>query len=95
MKLNSLTIENFRCFEQIHLTLHPQLTVLIAPNGAGKTTLLDAARIAVWPFVKAFDLASQTGKSATIQNFKLFDRYLNRLPLSANLWVQNIKRVCD
>ncbi|MFT5163287.1 MAG: putative ATP-binding protein involved in virulence, partial [Alteromonadaceae bacterium] len=67
MKLNSLTIENFRCFEQIHLTLHPQLTVLIAPNGAGKTTLLDAARIAVWPFVKAFDLASQTGKSATIQ----------------------------
>jgi predicted ATP-binding protein involved in virulence len=49
------------------MDIHPELTVLVAPNGAGKTTLLDAARIAVWPLVKAFDLASQTGKSATIQ----------------------------
>jgi predicted ATP-binding protein involved in virulence len=67
MKLNTITIKNFRCFEQLTLDLHPELTVLIAPNGAGKTTLLDATRIAVWPFVKAFDLGSQTGKSATIQ----------------------------
>jgi predicted ATP-binding protein involved in virulence len=35
-------------------------------NGVGKTTLLDTLRIATWPFVKAFDLASQSGKSATI-----------------------------
>ncbi|NQZ09812.1 MAG: AAA family ATPase, partial [Algicola sp.] len=67
MKLKSITIENFRCFDHFTLTLHPQLTVLVAPNGVGKTTLLDTLRIATWPFVKAFDLASQTGKSATIQ----------------------------
>ncbi|WP_051227255.1 AAA family ATPase [Oceanospirillum beijerinckii] len=67
MRLTRLKIQNFRCFEQFELDLHPNLTVLIAPNGAGKTTLLDAARIAVWPFVKAFDLGGQTGKSATIQ----------------------------
>lgn len=48
------------------MTLHPHLTVLVAPNGAGKTTLLDAARITLWPFIKAFDLGSMTGKSATI-----------------------------
>ena len=29
--------------------------------------MLDALRIAVWPFVKGFDLGSQTGKSASIQ----------------------------
>jgi predicted ATP-binding protein involved in virulence len=46
--------------------LHPELTVLIAPNGAGKTTLLDALRVALWPFVKGFDLGSQTGKAANI-----------------------------
>lgn len=67
MKLSSITVENFRCFEKLTLDLHPELTVLIAPNGAGKTTMLDAARIAVWPFVKAFDLGGQVGKSATIQ----------------------------
>lgn len=45
MRLNAITIHNFRCFEELEMTLHPQLTVLVAPNGAGKTTLLDAARI--------------------------------------------------
>lgn len=67
MKLTHIIIENFRCFEYLSLDIHPELTVLVAPNGAGKTTLLDAARIAMWPFVKAFDLGSQAGKSATIQ----------------------------
>ncbi|MDH0359491.1 AAA family ATPase [Aeromonas caviae] len=67
MKIEQITLKNFRCFEQLDVTFHPQMTVLIAPNGAGKTTILDAVRIALWPFVKGFDLGSQTGKSATIQ----------------------------
>lgn len=67
MKLHKLEITNFRCFDSLALELDTELTVLIAPNGAGKTALLDAARIALWPFIKAFDLGSQTGKSATIQ----------------------------
>ena len=67
MKLEQLTLQNYRCFENLTIQLHPELTVLIAPNGAGKTTVLDAARVAVWPFVKGFDLGSQTGKAATIQ----------------------------
>jgi predicted ATP-binding protein involved in virulence len=67
MKLTYLDIENFRCFDKLTIDLHPELTVLVAPNGFGKTAVLDAARIALWPFVKAFDLGSQTGKSASIQ----------------------------
>lgn len=67
MKLTEITIENYRCFEKLDISFHPEVTVLIAPNGAGKTTIIDAARIAMWPLVKAFDLGSQTGKSATIQ----------------------------
>jgi predicted ATP-binding protein involved in virulence len=42
MKLNSVTIENFRAIENIHLPLHQQLTVLVGENGTGKTTILDA-----------------------------------------------------
>lgn len=67
MKLDKLRVQNYRCFGEIEIDLHEKLTVLIAPNGGGKTTLLDAARVALWPFVKGFDLGSQTGKAATIQ----------------------------
>ncbi|WP_077999173.1 AAA family ATPase [Edwardsiella tarda] len=67
MKIEQVSLKNFRCFEQLDVNFHPHMTVLIAPNGAGKTTVLDAVRIALWPFVKGFDLGSQTGKSATIQ----------------------------
>ncbi|MDV5141470.1 AAA family ATPase [Chimaeribacter arupi] len=67
MKLSKIEIHNFRCFSSLTLCLHPQLTVLVAQNGAGKTTLLDAVRIAVWPYVKAFDLGSQAGKSVPIE----------------------------
>jgi predicted ATP-binding protein involved in virulence len=42
------------------------MTVLIASNGSGKTSVLDAARVALWPFVKGFDLGSQAGKAANI-----------------------------
>ncbi len=67
MKIEEIEIRNFRCFESLKVTLHPNLTVLTALNGGGKTTVLDAIRIAVWPFVKGFDIGSQAGKSATIQ----------------------------
>lgn len=66
MRLDQLRFQNYRCFDDLTVSLHPELTVLIAPNGEGKTTLLDAARVALWPFVKGFDLGSQTGKAANI-----------------------------
>lgn len=57
MKLSKLRLENFRCFADMELELHPKLTVLAAENGQGKSTLLDAIRIALWPYVSRFDLA--------------------------------------
>ena len=67
MHLTKLHIKNYRCLSDLSLELHPEITVLIAPNGAGKTTVLDAVRVALWPFVKGFDLGGQTGKVASIQ----------------------------
>ncbi|MGY2284558.1 AAA family ATPase [Pseudomonas gingeri] len=68
MKLDKLRIQNYRCFGEFEIDFDPHLTILTASNGGGKTTILDAARVALWPFVKGFDLGNQTGKSATIQN---------------------------
>ncbi|MGV0035141.1 MAG: AAA family ATPase [Candidatus Azotimanducaceae bacterium WSBS_2022_MAG_OTU7] len=57
MKLDSISLKNFRCYKSISLTLHPKVTVLVANNGQGKTALLDAIRIGLWPYVSSFDLA--------------------------------------
>jgi predicted ATP-binding protein involved in virulence len=58
MKLNSLTLQNFRCFEHLELDLHPQLTVLISENGGGKTAVLDAIRVILSPFTEEFNNTS-------------------------------------
>ena len=58
MKLHSLDLKNFRCFAQLRVEFHPQLTVLVANNGQGKTAILDALRIGLWSFLSGFDLAN-------------------------------------
>jgi predicted ATP-dependent endonuclease of OLD family len=57
MKVNKLTLKNFRCYEDLSIELSSRLTVLVAANGEGKISILDALRIAFWPFVSQFDLA--------------------------------------
>lgn len=57
MKLEKITLDNFRCYQHLEIELHPNITVLAANNGQGKTTILDAVRIALWPYVSQFDLA--------------------------------------
>lgn len=42
MRLESLAIENFRCFESATIEPGPQLNVISGPNAAGKTSLLEA-----------------------------------------------------
>ncbi|WP_412851411.1 AAA family ATPase [Ectothiorhodospira shaposhnikovii] len=63
MKLDTLTLTNFRRFKSLEVTFHPELTVLAARNGQGKTSVLDAATVALGTFVGAFDL----GKSKSIE----------------------------
>ncbi|MBX8468555.1 AAA family ATPase [Pseudomonas sp. RIT778] len=58
MKLIRLELENYRCFPALTLELDPQLTLLVARNGQGKTSLLDALKVALWPFVRGFDLGN-------------------------------------
>ncbi len=52
--LQSITLNNYRCFDRLEVALEPDLTVLVADNGLGKTTVLDAASVALSAFVGAF-----------------------------------------
>jgi len=42
MRLNKIVMNNFRCFEQLSIDFHPELTVIVAENGLGKTAILEA-----------------------------------------------------
>lgn len=51
LRLDRLTLQNFRCFENCELEFHQNLTVFVAENGQGKTAVLDAIGIALGIFV--------------------------------------------
>ena len=42
MKIRSMHLENYRCFENFDIDFDDRLTVLVGANGAGKTATLDA-----------------------------------------------------
>jgi predicted ATP-binding protein involved in virulence len=50
MRIDRLTVRNFKKFEEQTFTLHPEFTLLIGENGSGKTSVLDALAVslAVW-----------------------------------------------
>ena len=47
MYLKRLKLHNFKCFEDLDMEFHDNLTVIVGSNGAGKTTILEGAAIAV------------------------------------------------
>jgi predicted ATPase len=45
--IKSLTVKNFRCFEDIQLSDFRRVNVIVGRNAAGKTALLEAIRLAL------------------------------------------------
>ena len=42
MPLSKISINNFRCFENIDLILSPGINFFYGPNGSGKTSILES-----------------------------------------------------
>ena len=55
LRLDKLSLTNYRCFARCELDLHPELTVLVAENGSGKTAVLDAVAGALSVFVNTLN----------------------------------------
>ena len=53
LRLDKLSLTNFRCFARCEIEFQPKLTVLVAENGSGKTAVLDVAAAALSVFVNA------------------------------------------
>ena len=73
MHLKSITLKNFRCFDELYLELHPRLTVLVADNGGGKTSVLDAIAVGLSPVLRYFSTADQrlSGRGIADRDFLL------------------------
>ena len=73
MHLKSITLKNFRCFDELHLELHPRLTVLVADNGGGKTSVLDAIAVGLSSVLRYFSTADQrlSGRRIADRDFLL------------------------
>lgn len=68
MRLKSVTLNNFRCFEHLHIDLHPRLTVFVGANGAGKTALMDGIATAFTPMLSYLSSANQRLKGRGIKD---------------------------
>ena len=68
-RLQSLTLSNYRCFQEVSIDFHRDLTVLVADNGGGKTAILDAIAVAVGHLVS--ELRGQGGHGFSRSDIRL------------------------
>ena len=76
MRIHWLRIQNFKCFEDRTLDLHPQFTLLVGDNGAGKTTVLDALAVAmgIWLAKPPDSTLANSGRSILTKEIRLICR---------------------
>jgi predicted ATP-binding protein involved in virulence len=68
MHLKNITLRNFRCFKELNIDLHPELTVIVAENGGGKTSILDGIAIGLTPVLRYLSSADQRLSGPGIQD---------------------------
>lgn len=54
MRLKTIRLKNYRCFNSLDVNLEQGLTVFVAENGQGKTAVLDAIACLLGRFVQSF-----------------------------------------
>lgn len=53
LRINELTIKNFRGYSDFKIKMHRNLNIIVGENGAGKTSILEAIACGLGPFLTA------------------------------------------
>lgn len=64
MRLNDITIRNFRGFDEKQFSFDPKVNVVLGNNTTGKTTLLHGIQIALGAFLQELTLVSGCARNA-------------------------------
>ncbi len=74
MKINTLKLNNFRCFEQAEFELDERITLVVGDNAKGKTTILEGLSVAMGGFLLGMPHAYDSGaKKAFVRNLQAQD----------------------
>ena len=100
MKLQTLSLKNYRCYKDKEFSLHPQVNLIVGQNATGKTAVLDAASVAIatWllGFKKKNDKKSLDYSDATLSYIELEgeSQFVEAWPVSVSvIGIVNQKRV--
>lgn len=61
MNISSISIKNYKCFEDVTIELNPRMNVIVGNNGVGKTSILDALSIGVGSLFLGIESIPATG----------------------------------
>lgn len=70
MKIEKLTLKNFRGIDELPLSFDPKMNIIFGINGAGKSSILDATVIMLSWAVNRIKTASSSGKPITESDIK-------------------------
>lgn len=73
MHIKSLTLKNYRCYEDMSIDFNPEYTVLVGVNGAGKSTILDGLATALGSYIAGFDGVVSNGISQDDAHRKMYE----------------------
>lgn len=88
MRINNITIKNFRGFDNRSLVFDPKMNVVLGDNTTGKTTLLHAVQIALGAYLQALTLIP--GGAFFSRNFKK-DDHVKKYSESSKSFLRNDK----
>ena len=80
MRIDTMSLWNFRCFHRQNFQFHPELNVIIGENGAGKTAMLEALVVAIGGWLAAFPTLSSKKPTITSSDVRLTGQFFgNRI----------------
>src|SRR5687768_16846953 len=83
MRLKSIHIENFRCFEKVDIPLE-KITTIVGENGSGKSAVLEAINFVVSPNVASARISEQDFNNADageiVIEAKFDERFIAKVP---------------